>query len=151
MSPEVIQEAIGKLKRGKVGGDSLVSDHILFAPASLHQLLSCLFTALLRHGFMPTALHNATIQPIPKGSQDPSLSANYCGIVFASSLIKVLEWSILTTWNDQFGFKSAFSTILCTGVMKTVINRYLNKGSKVYACLIDASKAFDTVDHGILF
>ena len=35
--------------------------------------------------------------------------------------------------------------------MKSVINRYLNKGSKVYACLIDASKAFDTVDHGILF
>ena len=35
--------------------------------------------------------------------------------------------------------------------MKTVINRYLNKGSKVYACLIDASKAFDTVDHCILF
>ena len=31
--------------------------------------------------------------------------------------------------------------------MKTVINRHLNKGSKVYACLINASKAFDTVDH----
>ena len=35
--------------------------------------------------------------------------------------------------------------------MKAVINRYLNNGSKVYACLIDASKAFDLVDHRILF
>ncbi len=35
--------------------------------------------------------------------------------------------------------------------MEAVINRYLNRGSKVYACLIDASKAFDTVDHRILF
>ena len=31
--------------------------------------------------------------------------------------------------------------------MKAVINRYLNRGSKVYAC----SKAFDLVDHSILF
>ena len=107
---------------------------------------------------MPTALRDATIQPIPEGPKDPTLSANYRGIALASFLSKALEWSTLTTWNDcfitsdlQFGLKSGFSTTLCTGVMKTVINRYLNKGSKVYACLIDASKAFDTVDHCILF
>ena len=35
--------------------------------------------------------------------------------------------------------------------MKAVINRYLNRGPNVYACLIDASKAFDLVDHSILF
>ena len=158
ISPDTIHEAIGKLRHGKIGGDTLASDHILNAPASLHQFLARLFTTLLRHGFMPTALRDATIQPIPKGSKDPSHSANYRGIALASSLSKVLEWSILITWNEffitsdlQFGFKSGFSTTLCTGVMKSVINRYLNKGSKVYACLIDASKAFDTVDHGILF
>ena len=107
---------------------------------------------------MPIALQDATIQPIPKGSKDPSHSANYRGIALASSLRKVVEWSILITWNEffitsdlQFGIKSGFSTTLCTGIMKSVINHYLNKGSKVYACLIDASKAFNTVDHGILF
>ena len=158
VSPAVIEEAIGKLKRGKVGGDSLASDHIPHAPASLHHFLSRLFTALLRHGLIPTALRDATIQPNPKGSKDPTLSANYCGIALASSLSKILEWSILTTWSNyfttsdlQFGFKSGSSTTLSTGVMKTVINQYLNEGSKVYACLIDASKAFHTVDHCILF
>ena len=35
--------------------------------------------------------------------------------------------------------------------MKAVINCYLSNGSKVYACLIDAFKAFDLVDHRILF
>ena len=107
---------------------------------------------------MPAALRDATIQPILKGSKDSPHSANCRGIALASSLSKVLEWSILITWNEffitsdlQFGFKSGFSTTLCTGVMKSVINRYLNKVSEVYACLIDASKAFDTVDHGILF
>ena len=106
MSPVLIEEAVGKLKRGNV------SDHILYAPASLSHFLSCLFTALLRHGFIPTALRDATFQPIPNGSKDPTLSANYRGIALTSSLSKILEWSILTTWSDyfttsdlQFGFK----------------------------------------------
>ncbi len=72
---------------------------------------------------MPVAFRDAIIQPIPKGSKDPSMSANYRGIALASSLSKVLEWSILLTWNHyfctselQFGFKSGFSTTLCSGV-----------------------------------
>ena len=106
---------------------------------------------------MPAAFRDATIQPIPKGFKDPSVSSNYRGIALASSLSKVLEWSILLSWSQffstselQFGFKSGFSTTLCTGV---IINRYLNRGSKVYARLIDTSKAFDLVDHtgSILF
>ena len=78
-----------------VHGDSLVSDHILFAPASLHQLLSRLFTALLRNGFMPTALHEATIQPIPKGSKDSTLSANYRGIILHFSFLVLFFLSSL--------------------------------------------------------
>ena len=158
ISAEVIEVAIGKLKRGKSDGDTLMSNHIIEAPSSICQFLARLFTSMLRHGFMPLSFRDATIQPIPKGSKDPSLSANYRGIALASSLSKVMEWSILLTWelffttsDLQFGFKSGFSTTLCTGVLKAVINRYLNNGSKVYACLIDASKAFDLVDHHILF
>ena len=86
MSLVVIEEAVGKLKHGKVGDDALASDHILYAPASLHHTLSRLFTALLRHGFIPTALRDAAIQPIPKGSKDPTLSTNCRGIALASSV-----------------------------------------------------------------
>ena len=104
---------------------------------------------------MPAAFHDATIQPISKGSKDPSVSSNYRGIALASSLSKVLEWSIFFSWSQffstselQFGFKS---TTLCTGVMKAVINLYLKGGQKFTNVLIDASKAFDLVDHSILF
>ena len=158
ISPLTVQEAIKKLKRGKSGSDLLTSDHILNAPPLLHQFLARLFTSQLRHGHISSILKDVTIQPIPKGSKGPSLSESYRGIALASSLSKVLEWSILLSWSEyfttndlQFGFKSGCSTTLCTAIMKTVINRYLNKGSKVYACLIDASKAFDMVDHNILF
>ena len=39
---------------------------------------------------------------------------------------------------------------MCTGVLKAVVSRYLDGGSKVYGCLVDASKGFDTVYHTIL-
>ena len=34
---------------------------------------------------------------------------------------------------------------------KAVVSQYLQEGSAVYGCLIDALKAFDTVGHNILF
>ena len=36
-------------------------------------------------------------------------------------------------------------------MLKAVVSRYLREGSVVYGCLTDALKAFDTVDHNILF
>jgi len=36
-------------------------------------------------------------------------------------------------------------------MIKMVVSRYINSGSKVYGCFLDASKAFDRVDHGLLF
>ena len=49
----------------------------------------------------------------------------------------------LKTDDMQFGFKNNHSTVLCTAVCIETINHYMNEGSDVYSCLIDASKAFD--------
>ena len=51
----------------------------------------------------------------------------------------------------QFGFKSNHSTVLCTAIFIETINHYVNEGSNVYSCLLDASKAFDRVHWGRLF
>ena len=95
ISAEVIEVAIGKLKHGKSDGDTLMSDHIIEAPSFICQFLACLFTAMLRYGFMPFSFRDTIIQPITEGSKDPS--AHYCRIALASSLSKVFEWSILFT------------------------------------------------------
>ena len=50
----------------------------------------------------------------------------------------------------QFGFKPGFSTILCTATVRNVVSRYMHNGSYILGCFLDASKAFDLVDHTLL-
>ena len=78
-------------------------------------------------------------------------------IALTSCFSRLLEYCILEDYGScllsshlQFGFKPGLSTTMCTGVLKAVISRYLVGGSCVYSCLVDASKAFDTVDHTLL-
>ena len=43
------------------------------------------------------------------------------------------------------------TTTLCTGAVKNIVSRYLHENSAVFTCFLDASKAFDLVNHKILF
>ena len=45
----------------------------------------------------------------------------------------------------------SLSSDLCTGLIKNVIARYSFNDTNVYGCFLDASKAFDRVDHSVLF
>ena len=40
---------------------------------------------------------------------------------------------------------------MCTSILKNVVSKYIHRGSAVYSCFLDASKAFDRVNHKILF
>ena len=98
------------------------------------------------------------MSPLLEGNKNPLCSDNYRFIAFASSLSKVLELLILHTHSPflrsshlQFGFKSSSSTSLCTGTVKNIISRYINRGSSVLGCFLDASKVFHLVSHDLLF
>ena len=55
------------------------------------------------------------------------------------------------TTDNQFGFKSKHSTDLCIFTLKQVIEYYKSINNPVYICFLDASKAFDKINHWILF
>ena len=58
---------------------------------------------------------------------------------------------MFATSSLQFGFKQGLSTQLCNGLIKNITVRYNIKNSHIYGCFLDASKAFDRVNHSILF
>ena len=83
---------------------------------------------------------------------------NYRPIALASILSKVLERILLTrietfilTMDNQFGFKRNHSTDMCIYALKEIVAHYKSQNSTVFLCFIDASKAFDRINHEKLF
>ena len=153
-----VLEAISRLKLGKSDAEGVHSEHVTLASSALASPLAMFFTSLLRHGYLPQCLRDCVLVPLPKRNKDTTCSQNYRPIALASSLSKILEHLIFTKYASylsssplQFGFKSGSSTTLCTGMVKNIVSRYINNGSCVLGCFLDASKAFDLVNHDILF
>ena len=57
----------------------------------------------------------------------------------------------LDTAHNQFGFKPSHGTEMSVFALKQVIEYYKNNNSPVYVCYLDASKAFDRINHWALF
>ena len=135
-----MRSAFKLLKPHKADGTSLLSDHLIFVLPAIEGFVADLFTCILHHGYMPAALHDCILVPIPKGNKDPTSSDNYHPVALAAALSKALEWSILllypnhfTTSDLQFGFKKGMSTALWTGFIKNVV---LNLFTMVLQCLV---------------
>ena len=83
---------------------------------------------------------------------------NYRPIALASVMSKVLErvlldrlGSYLGTTDNQFGFKAKHGTDVCIYALKEVVEKYRSQNSSVLVGFIDASRAFDRVNHQKLF
>ena len=152
--------AIKHLKKGKNEGHSgHYTDHLIYAPDSLHIHLSLMFSAMFSHGCTPSGFLNTMLCPIPKNKRKSLAdSENYRGIALSSVLAKVLDWIILTKYRQeldtstvQFGFKAESSTTQCTFVVSECVNYYIKHGSNVHLVFLDATKAFDRVHYVKLF
>ena len=85
-------------------------------------------------------------------------SGNYRLIAVSSLLLKLVDLIIIELFGDafkvsnlQFGYQSNSSTILCSWTLRECINYFRNRGSPVYLCMLDLTKAFDMVRLDKLF
>ena len=85
-------------------------------------------------------------------------SNNYRGIGIRSLTLKVVDWIILSLFDEelrcdqnQFGYEENSSPTMCSWTVIEVVNYFKLSGSPVYACLLDYRKAFDLVNHEKLF
>ena len=149
-----------KLKINKSDGlTGSSSDHFVYAAHRFAVLFTMLINVMLVHGYMPDDMLASVLVPIPK---DPRASltnsGNYRAIALYSSMGKIVDMLIsdrysnqLMTSNAQFAFKKCHSTSMCTALVKEVVSYYNGRNTNVYACLLDATKAFDCVRYDKLF
>lgn len=160
VQPIDIQRALKRINKGKACGlDGIAAEHFIFAHPIIHVLLSMLFNCMLIHGHLPKSFMLSAIVPIVKNKTGDTMSKNnYRPVAIVSPCSKILEAFILNridgmlfSSDHQFGFKSHHSTDLCIFALKSVTNYYLDLHSPVSSCFLDASKAFDRVNHWTLF
>ena len=155
-----IDNAMKQLKHGKSDGSrGTDSDHFIYSSRKFRIQLSLMINAMFIHGYTPSELLESVITSIPKDLRGNLCSGdNYRGIALCSALCKVIDLIIIDKHADklitsdlQFSFKSDHSTNMCTTVVKEVASYYNARGSDIYVCMLDASKAFDRVNYGKLF
>ena len=155
-----IIDSIKNLKDNKSCGlDGMYSEHIKYASDKLIPLLSMCFTGFFVHGILPKSIMSVSLIPVIK-NKCGNISAidNYRPIALASTFSKILESIILNrieiylvTNHNQFGFKKKHGTDQCIYILKEALNLYKSLNSCVSLCFLDASKAFDRVNHSVLF
>ena len=155
-----IINAINKLDNNKsCGSDEIYAEHIKHSSEKLYPLLSLCFTSMFVHGYLPDSLLTVILVPIIKNKAgDINSMNNYRPVALACILSKVIEYIILDrlevyilTNPNQFGFKKGHGTDQCIYVLKELANLYTSRKGCMFACFLDASKAFDRVNHSVLF
>lgn len=155
INKEVLQ-AIAQLADNKESGsDKISAEHLIYASPRAAILLAICVTGFMTHGVLPDSMLSVPLVPVIKdkagkvGSMD-----NYRPIALASVLSKVLESILLDrlsafvcTSDNQFGFQAKHGADLCIYALKEIVDRYRRQNSSVLIGFIDASKAFDGINH----
>ena len=114
---------------------------------------------MLSHAFSPIQFCTSISIAIPKNKRKSLHDSNNSRSIALSNVPgKLLDKIILmkhrhklSSSDLQFGFKPRSSTATCTFVLDEVLKYYNNSKTDVYMMMLDASKAFDRVDHIKLF
>jgi hypothetical protein len=160
-STHEIEKNIKSLKSKNTGGYDEISTRILkLSTPYIISPLTYICNAILNTGTFPDRFKYAIIKPIFKKGDDQDIT-NYRPIYLLTSFSKVTEKLIYarlfnhittnsTLVNEQYGFRTQYSTELATfsfiNNILTAMNNNLNTGG----IFCDLQKAFDCVNHEIL-
>ena len=149
-----------KLKPAKTDPVAKISsDFLIHAPDKLFDIIAKCFRSYIIHAHISGFLLISTLVPLIKDKLgDITSSNNYRSIAISSLMLKIFDLVIIAQFDEylkfddlQFAYQSGVSTTMCTWVAVETISYFLRNGSDVYTCLMDMSKAFDTVQHSHLF
>ena len=151
-----MKKAVNELGTSKSCGlDNISVQSIKLSSDLILSHLSSFSSMCRQHSFIPEEVSDSYITPIVKNrNSDHSDASNYRPIAVSSIISKIFETvlkrrleSFITSTDNQFGYKSGLGTEHCIFTLKATIQHTLSNSAFVYCSFLDASKAFDKVNH----
>ena len=160
VSQDEIVKLVKSLKNTAPGHDDMTADILKLSLNHTVDALVHLCNLSLLQGVFPSELKMANVLPLYKASDSMSFN-NYRPVSLLSTLSKVFEKIMYNRLLDflekhdilfkyQFGFRKKHSAYMALMVLTDKIIKCMENGESVIGIFLDFSKAFDTVDHGIL-
>ncbi len=160
LSIDEVLAAILQLAKQKAPGiDKLCAEHLIYASNAIAQPLCDLFNACIVHGCVPESFATSIIVPVEKDKiGGANTFDNFRPISLVTMFSKVLEICLAKKLNLelyfdqlQYGFTRDRGCQKALLSVECIINYFNSRGSPVYMSALDASKAFDRVNHYSLF
>ena len=156
-----VLDVIKALKDGSCGWDTVSAKVVKHTYTSFKKPLCHIINMSFNSGIFPSELKVARVIPLFK-SGDAACFSNYRPVSVLPVLSKIFERllysRLLTFINEnnvlyafQFGFRALHSPNLALLLLVDKISKALEEGDYVLGLFLDFSKAFDTVNHDILF
>ena len=156
-----IHDIIKSLKDGAPGHDEITAHIMKFCSHHIEPPLVHTCNLSLNEGIFPQEMKLANVKPLFKSGESIVFN-NYRPVSLLCVLSKVFEkvmYSRLSNFlerfkiliQNQFGFRKCHSSYMALMAMMDNLIQALEKGEFVVGVFLDFSKAFDTVNHDILF
>ena len=157
-----VNSLIGTLDRSKASGyDDLTVRLLVDARDYVSEPLAYILNLSFSTGIFPDKLKVARVVPIFKKG-DKTAPGNYRPISVLPVISKLFEKLVNTRivkyfeqndifYEHQYGFRHGYSTKLSLINLINQITQYTDEGRITIGVFIDFAKAFDTINHSILF
>nr|CAH7716240.1 unnamed protein product [Callosobruchus chinensis] len=160
VTPDVVQKYINRIKSHAVGLDCISLQMIRLIESHLLKYITFIFNTCISTSCFPNDWKQAKVIPLPKNS-NPCDYSDLRPISILTTLSKAFEMllqdqiKVFVQENNiitsvQSGFRAHHSTVTALAHITDDIIKSVDKKSCVCLVLLDYSKAFDTLDHGIL-
>lgn len=159
---EEVTKCILRAKLNKAPGIDCIPSELL-KNDTLISALTRLYQYCFTHGIIPKDWKQNIINPIGKGaSTDPLDPTSHRGLHLICAICKIYCDIIntrLTDWyeeqgklsEEQAGFRRGRGCIDQLYTLTSLAKSAIDSGKELYVCYIDARKAFDNVDHNLLW